>query len=71
MPSNSNTSISSAALSLGLSCLSRPAQVRDKDVRVKITDLAREERATYVNVSVGVDDNNSAKVIYKCNPGSK
>lgn len=46
-------------------------QVRDKDVKVKITDLAREERATYVNCSVAVDDNNSAKVIYRCNPGSK
>jgi hypothetical protein len=46
-------------------------QVRDKDVKVKITDLAREERATYINCSVGVDDNNSAKVIYRCNPGSK
>ncbi|PRW56481.1 outer envelope pore chloroplastic-like [Chlorella sorokiniana] len=46
-------------------------QVRDKDVKVKITDLAFEERNTYINCSVGVDDNNSAKVIYRCNPGSK
>jgi hypothetical protein len=27
--------------------------------------------ATYVNCSVGVDANNTAKVIYKCNPGSR
>ena len=26
---------------------------------------------TYVNCSVAVDDNNSAKIIYRCNPGSK
>ncbi|KAL4443479.1 hypothetical protein ABPG75_011216 [Micractinium tetrahymenae] len=49
----------------------RSVTVRDKDVRVKITDMAGAERATYINCSVGVDDNNTAKVIYKCNPGSK
>lgn len=49
----------------------RGVTVRDKDVQVKITDMAGKERATYINCSVGVDDNNSAKVIYKCNPGSK
>ena len=27
--------------------------------------------ATYINASVAVDDNNTAKVIYKCNPGNK
>lgn len=26
---------------------------------------------TYVNCSVAVDDNNSAKIIYRCNPGAK
>lgn len=107
-------------------CAPHPPQVRDKDVKVKITDLAREERSewqlqqqqqspcgpaasvrpvrlsvpgdgsfaregphswaqpqgysypttppcadTYVNCSVAVDDNNSAKVIYRCNPGAK
>jgi hypothetical protein len=26
--------------------------------------------ATYVNASMKVDDNNSAKVIYRCNPGN-
>lgn len=46
-------------------------QARGKDVTVKITDIARAERATYINCSVGVDDNNSAKVIYKCNPGNR
>jgi len=45
--------------------------VRDKAVNVKITDIARGERATYINASVAVDDNNSAKIIYKCNPGNK
>ncbi|PSC72530.1 DEAD-box ATP-dependent RNA helicase chloroplastic isoform B [Micractinium conductrix] len=49
----------------------RTVQVRDKDIAVKITDIAREERATYINCTMSVDDNNSAKVIYKCNPGSK
>ena len=27
--------------------------------------------ATYVNCAVSVDDNNTAKVIYRCNPGNK
>jgi len=49
----------------------RTVTVRDKDVHVKITDLARAERETYVNCTIGVDDSNSAKIIYKCNPGSK
>jgi hypothetical protein len=49
----------------------RSVTVRDKDVHVKITDLALAERETYINCTVGVDDNNSARVIYKCNPGSK
>lgn len=49
----------------------RTLTVRDKDIDIKLTDLARAERETYVNCTVGVDDNNSAKIIYKCNPGSK
>ncbi|EFN58187.1 expressed protein [Chlorella variabilis] len=40
-------------------------------VRVKITDISGAERATYVNCAVSVDDNNTAKVIYRCNPGNK
>ncbi|WP_289490144.1 hypothetical protein, partial [Klebsiella pneumoniae] len=33
--------------------------------------VAGAERATYVNCAMNVDDNITAKVIYRCNPGNR